>query len=346
MDERNDINLKELTDKQKMLLTQLSYLNITDEGFEKIQQEGVTVRELEQYLDPNNADEPYTGNWGNNKELEELLNIEYKVAETMMDIGAGKGTISTERELLQELIDEGLGDLKITDIISNDKGLDSITNGLQAMAFEDESGNKGISYAGSDFDIDAIGDWVISDAGEYLTNDSQQARDAHEFFERNKDENGNNYIYGHSLGGNLTAHTYVKNYDEIQEAVTINGTPINTDELSKEQIEALNDPKYNCCVVGLDPVSQLKDYGDYADNVKYIRNNGEQGDNPLYAHSIQSATYDENGNLILEDSKEKAYDKENILSKTFTDTAEFVHNGIKDIRNVQEYRRKCRKECS
>lgn len=340
MDERNNINLNNLTDKQKILLTQLSYLDITDEGFEKIQQEGLTVRELEQYLDPNNADKPYLGNFGYNKEIEETTNIEHTVSEDFMDYFTGKDVIGTERELLQELIEEGLGDLRITDIISNNKGIDVAFNGLQAMAFEDESGNKGISYRGSDFDSDFIGDWLASDFGEYLTNNSLQARSAQEFFEKNKDENGNNYIYGHSLGGNLTTHTYVKNHDQIREAVTINGTPINTDELSQEQIEALNDPKYNCCVVGLDPVSQLKEYSDYADNVKYIRNNGEQGDNAFYAHSIQSATYDENGNLILEDSKEKAYDKENIFSKGFTDTAEWVHNGIKDIRNseVAQYR--------
>ena len=321
MEERTNIDLKKLTDKQKMLVSQIGYLDISDEGIKKIKQDGLTIKELSQYLDSEYADKPYLGNL---------------IPKEGFDVVAGKDTISSEKELVQELIDAQLGDLKITDIISMDSGMHSITNGFKAMAFEDEIGNKGISYSGSDFDKDFLGDWASTNLGEYITNNSEQVKEAQKFFEKNKNENGNNFIYGHSLGGNLTAHTYVKNYNEIQEAFTINGTPINTDELSKEQIEALNDSKYNCCVVGLDPVSQLKNYNEYEKNVKYIRNNGKNGKNSMYAHAIQSATYDDNGNFIFEDSKEKAYEGEWVLSKAFADTSKVVHSGIQDAKDKLE----------
>lgn len=340
MDKEKQTNLAKMTDKQKMLISQIGYLNISEEGMNKIQEEGLTIKELNNYLDKDTADKPYIGNFLNSKELEKQAGNENVVPEFLIDGGAGKGVISTERELVQELVNEGLGDLKLTDITSMNKGFDNVANGLQAIAFEDERGNKGISYGGSDFDIDIIGDWVISDVGEWLTNNSAQANDADRFFNKNKNENGNNYIYGHSLGGNLTAHTYVKNYNEIQEAFSINGTPLNTRELSKEQIEALNDPeKFSCCVVGEDIVSQVKDYSGYENNVKYIKNN-KQNNAAFYSHTIQAATYDENGNFILENSKEKAYKGENIFFKFFRKTAKdvhgVIHNSTEFIKNIFE----------
>lgn len=310
MEEKNGVNLAELTDKQKMLLSQVSYLDITDEGMKKIKEKekGLTVSQLKDYLESPNSQ--YLGK-GLSKEAS--------------DIGTGKGTIGTEEDLLEELVNAGLGNLRITDIADE-------KNGFQAMAFEDDSENKGISYRGSDFDH--INDWSDADLVEWVFGTSTQVQEANQFFKKNKDENGNNYIYGHSLGGNLTSHTYINNYNEVQEAFTINGTPLDSNTLTDEQIAALNDSKYNCNVIGNDPVSQLKDYSAYENNVKYIKNNGEQGNNDIYAHTVQAATYDENGNFITEDSKEKAYQEQSGFGKGFTGLANWIRdawNGVKSF---------------
>jgi hypothetical protein len=210
-----------------------------------------------------------------------------------------KRHLLTNRELAEMLIAKGLGNIKITDSIST-QGFSS--SGFQALAFEDEVGNTGISYRGSDFDLAKGGarDWIEADMYEYFSGDSQQIKEAQEFFEKNKNKDGKNYVYGHSLGGNLTSHVYLEHYDEISEAFTINGNPINEKLLdTDEKVAAFNDSeKFHCYIVCGDMVGHLKSFDKYKDNVKYIKNNGEYNTDFVSAHLVQSSTYDENGKFV------------------------------------------------
>ena len=56
------INLEVLNDQQKTWLTQISYLDINDEGRKKINEGGILLKDLEQYLE--NPNTFFTGDAG------------------------------------------------------------------------------------------------------------------------------------------------------------------------------------------------------------------------------------------------------------------------------------------
>ena len=310
----NKINLDTLNDQQKILLSQISYLDINNEGRNKIEKEGLSVLELKQYL--NNPNDPFCGKAILSK------NGFNSVADNVF----GNKEFPTKIDIVDTLIQNGLGNLKITNINDEQK---LTSSGFQAMTFTDSYGNVGISYRGSDLDLSRGGvrDWIESDMLEYFTNNSTQRLEALEYFNANKSNNGNNYVYGHSLGGNLTSHVYAENYNEIQEAFTINGNPINQKLLdTPEKVQAFNDSKkYNCNIVCGDIVGHLKSCEAYKDNVNYIKNNDTMKSSFISAHLVQSATFDENGNFVKA-SKEEMIVKTGIFSNIF----------IKFVQNVRE----------
>ncbi|MBR6821219.1 MAG: DUF2974 domain-containing protein [Bacilli bacterium] len=316
----NGINLENLNDLQKSLLTQISYLNINDEGREKILNSGISVSELSTYLA--NPDDMFVG--------DDLF--DNNVTHSVVDKVVGDKGIITHKELVDCLIENGLSYIFITNI-SNKKG--TLTNGFQALTFVDSYGNTGISYRGSDFNLTqgGINDWLEADVLEYFTGSSSQVREALKYFEDNKNSNGNNYLYGHSLGGNLTSHTYLHNHDEIREAFTVNGNPINQKLLdTPEKVEAFNDPeKYHCNVIGGDIVGHFKSCSSYRNNVKYIHNNGQYSNTPVSAYMIQAAEFDENGNFVVIDEKEMV--KEMGLGYALLMT---FSQGVREILNTME----------
>lgn len=289
----NGINLSSLNDNQKLWLSQISYLNFTEEGRKRMLNGGLTVAELKPYLE--NPNEPFCGNANFNNDT--FFSLSNGVL--------GEGKIPTRGEMLDTIINSGLGDLKITNISTAEQAKET---GFQALTFEDSYQNTGISYRGSDLDFKKGGlkDWIVADYLEYYKNDSPQRSEALEYFEANKNANGNNYVYGHSLGGNLTSYVYLDNYDEIQEAFTFNGNPINQHLIdTPEKKVAFNDPKkYNCNVVCGDVVGHFKDYTTYENNVKYIKNNEIMKANCISAHLAQAVTLDQNGNFVPATEKE------------------------------------------
>lgn len=282
---KNQLNLANINDKQKVWLTQLSYLNVTKEGIEKIKKDGLLVSELYKYLEKPTA-QMYGNVFGNKNE---------SLSKSILDAYLGKKDgLITKQQLLEELNKVGLGKIKIISVENNHK------TGFQAMAFEDGLYNKGISYRGSDCEWHSGGlsDWIMADLGEFLTNNSMQVKEAIKFFDENKNKNGNNFIYGHSLGGNLTSHTYLKYHNEIKEAFSFNGLPVNQTLLDdEEKIKAFNNPKFNCVVVGGDIFQHTKKDDLYSDKVKFIKNNNEGNQNWLSAHLPQSCTYDNKENF-------------------------------------------------
>lgn len=282
----NAVSLSTLNDRQKIWLSQISYLNINSLGRQKIENGGLKVSELVNYLEK--PEKPFAGN-------AMIGDKNYaSIAEAIMDYKEFPSKI----EMLNTIVENGLGDLTIVDISEEKKVM---STGFQALTFEDSYGNKGISYRGSDFDFSKGGamDWLEGDLLEYFKNDSSQVKEAMEYFEKNKSQTGNNYLYGHSLGGNLTSHVYVEKYNEINEAFTINGNPINQKLIdTDEKVAAFNNPKYNCNVICGDIIGHLKSCESYQNNVKYIKNNNEMKKSFISAHIVQSATYDENGNFV------------------------------------------------
>lgn len=324
MEEKEKLNLGTLNDEQKSYLTQISYLDISEEGQKKIAEGGITVNELVNYID--NPDTPFTGTAVFSDE-----DFDKMSSDMISKDEENKRHLLTNRELAEMLIAKGLGNIKITDSIST-QGFSS--SGFQALAFEDEVGNTGISYRGSDFDLAKGGarDWIEADMYEYFSGDSQQIKEAQEFFEKNKNKDGKNYVYGHSLGGNLTSHVYLEHYDEISEAFTINGNPINQKLLdTQEKVDAFNDPKkYSCNVICGDMVGHLKSCKSYENNVNYIRNNETKKNTIIGSHLVQSSTFDENGNFVKV-SKEEMKEKMGTVKVFFMNLFKSIRETINKI---------------
>ena len=292
MNNNSDINLQKLTDKQKVWLTQLSYINLTKEGLEKLKTESLTISEFDKFLDKPNS-QMYGNILGNKNE---------PLSKSIADAYIGrKDSLITKKQLLQELKNLNLGNLSIIDITNDSK------TGFQAIAFKDQYDNIGISYRGSDCEWENGGlkDWALADLGEFLTNDSKQIHQAIDFFNKHKHTDGNNYLYGHSLGGNLTAHTYLKKHKEITQAFSYNGLPIHQSLLNtKEKIQAFNEPKFICAAVAGDILQHIKKDDLYSDKVIFIKNNKTAKPSLLSAHLPQANTYDENDNFVIISRKE------------------------------------------
>lgn len=274
------ILLDRLNDKQKSLLTQLSYVNLDLEKFKQLQDIGkVTINDLVQVL--SNKDKPYLGS----------------IAEKVT------GIKTTSQELLQEMIDNSLGNIEILGLQKDEK------SSFFAIAFADTQGNIGMSFRGTDVSNskDLILD-SLTDVNEYITNNSEQIQQALQFYEKYAQKNSSNYLYGHSLGGNLVEHILIKNLSNIKNAFVINPEHISQELLdTPEKINAFNDPrKFSCYVVGGDWVSDLKKFDLFQNNINYVRNNNSLKRNIMSEHAVEAASFNKYGEFDIT-SREKAF---------------------------------------
>lgn len=191
----------------------------------------------------------------------------------------------TQKEL-QALCDAGLGSLRIKDVDN-----DSVT-GFGAIAFADESGNTGFSFRGTDgISWESLNDWGDNIAA-MVTGTSAQSVQAESFFDANRDSSGNNYLYGHSKGGELSESVYANNYSDINGVHLLNPQPLNPYALTQDQLAAMQSNKVDIVVVEGDYVwflGRLPSYG----NVRIAEGNGKN------AHLYDSIAdmYDVDGNI-------------------------------------------------
>lgn len=274
--------LNNLTDEQKALLTKLAYVDYDRDKLKLLSQKGnVTISDLAEAL--KNPDRIYLG------------------------IAAEKitGVKTTQSELIKELENVGLSDLKIKKISKDDK------TGFFALAFVDEQGNTGMSFRGTD--VASVSELIkdsLTDANEYITDNDKQVRQAKQFYLDNQNKEGQNYLYGHSLGGNLVEHIYSENYDNISNAFTVNPEHIDENLLdTTEKVNAFNDSdKFSCFVVGGDWVSELKSSSKFENNVNYVENSGKLKHNILSEHAVEAGKFNEDGNYATT-TKDKAYSR-------------------------------------
>lgn len=148
-------------------------------------------------------------------------------------------------------------------------------SGFGAVAFTDGQGNTGISYRGTDgaFSKKSANDWFDNGiAG--ITGESTQCNEAEAFFERYSDPNGNNYLFGHSKGGNLSEYVFVRNYKKIKKMHLLNPQPLNPWTLNEEQKAAIRSDKVDIVIVEKDSVwwlGMLPSYG----NIRVAACNGK-----------------------------------------------------------------------
>lgn len=187
---------------------------------------------------------------------------------------------------LKEMIDVDLGTLVI-----KDTGNDYQT-GFGAVAFEDHKGNTGISFRGTDgISAESINDWA-DNVTSMVSGTSVQSSQAEAFYDRNKDKNGNNYLYGHSKGGQLSESVYVNNYDEIKGVHLLNPQPLNPYSLTPDQLAAIQSKKVDIVIVEGDYVWFLGTIPSYW-NIRVVENTGGTLGS---AHTYSSSRYT-NGNI-------------------------------------------------
>ena len=185
-------------------------------------------------------------------------------------------------ERLKEMIDADLGVLVI-----KDTGNDSET-GFGAVAFTDHDGNTGISFRGTDGlpSTESANDW-LDNVTSMISGTSVQSAQAETFYDKNKNAEGHNYLYGHSKGGQLSESVYVNNYDEIQVVHVLNPQPLNPYSLTPEQISAMQSRKMDIVIVEGDYVWFLGTLPSYG-NIRVVENTGGTAGS---AHTFSSLRY-------------------------------------------------------
>lgn len=242
---------------------------------------------------------------------------------------------SGDSELAGLLRDAGFAKYTIKDYENNNS-----SNGFAAIAFENpETAEVGMSFRGTENlpefgsdiggilsgDDEAINNQIdmLDNASTAIAGDSSQARDALAFFERNRSTTGDNYLYGHSKGGELASQVYASYYFMINGVHVINPQPINTQRMTDEQKKAFQDDKFDAIVIDGDLVWKL---GDAPYPVRIVQNNGS--DSGFFGpHMLTSATYDDNGNAVIEEDPFKDY----FWQKVAGEVAEFAISGLQEL---------------
>lgn len=189
------------------------------------------------------------------------------------------------------LKEAGLDHLEIVDY-TNNNGSGS-HSGFCAIAFKDpETGERGMSFRGTE-NLDKITKGanqvdMMDNVHTALLGESVQKKEALEFFERNKSLYGDNYLYGHSKGGELASEVYAENYDEIRQMHIINPQPINPTQLNKKQREVMKSDKVDVVIIDGDTVHSLGEWPFSDENTRIVKNNGSQDDRFFGPHSLEA----------------------------------------------------------
>lgn len=182
----SEILLDNLTEYQKSLLTRLSYLDIDFNKFQELKnQTKITISDLKfLILNPNKT---YLGDLHISKSTKLVT-----------------GVSTTNLEFIEKLEAAGLGDLQIVDFADDEK------SGFQGICFRDSKQNTGFSFRGTDVKtISSLAKDSLTDVEAFLTNNTEQINQAQLLFQKYQNSNGQNFLYGHSLGGFLAENIYL-----------------------------------------------------------------------------------------------------------------------------------------
>ena len=221
--------------------------------------------------------------------------------------------------LIGELEKANLTHLVLKDYANNNES--GSRSGFCAIAVEDPTtGAVGVSYRGTE-DLDKITTEnqidMVDNIYTAILGTSEQKQEAIDFFEKNMKSNGNNFLFGHSKGGELASEVYAKYYDDVQEMHLYNPQPINDVKLNKKQKEAFKSNKVDVVIIDGDTVSSLGKKSTYGDRIIYMKNNGEES-GFWGPHLLGSASFNDDQSMIIEPYPYSNYPEQ----KTFCDIAE------------------------
>ena len=272
------IHLTNTNDYQKSLLTRLAYLNIDFNKFQELKksQKIIRISDLKSILlKPN---EPYLG-------FLHLTRLKHRIV----------GITTTNLEILEKLKAAGLGDLEIVDLRVDKK------SGFNGICFKDSMQNFGFSFRGTDLKtLSSFKSDAIADIEAFLTNNTTQITDAQSLFNKHHSPTGQNFLYGHSLGGFIAERIFLQNHTKISNTFVINPLHIGSSLLNTpSKLKVFRSPqKFNCFVIGGDYISSITKPTFFADNINYVENNGMYVNNPITNHLIEAAKFDEFGNFV------------------------------------------------
>lgn len=171
-------------------------------------------------------------------------------------------------QTIKQMVEADLGEICI-----KETGNDHAT-GFGAIAFEDSHGNTGISFRGTDGtpSAESMNDW-IDNITAAVAGTSVQTKQAEAFFDKNRNANGNNFIYGHSKGGQLSESVYVNNYNKVKAVHLLNPQPLNPYSLTADQLAAIKSDKVDIVIVEGDYVWFLGRLPSYS-NMRVMKNTG------------------------------------------------------------------------
>lgn len=300
--------LSDLSDKQNMLLTQLSY--------------GSNILGKKEYKDKTLAE----------------VKIALKEIDTSKMTKSEKEEVKTLKSIFNDLDNEFLESVKIKAVENDSK------TGFGAVSFTDDSGNVGFSYRGTDdFDIKKLlkksnltNVDMIDNVKAMMTGKSRQSEQALAFFNKNKDMKGNNFLYGHSKGGELAEFVYVHSYDFIRGMHTLNAQPINPYSLTPEQRRSLSLDKADMIVNNGDLVWMTGKIPSY--NIRFAQT--KDGDK----HSHKTIVYDDNEMIVIATSEDFMSNPDYVRSLYYA--SQYFLGNIQKMYFVRQYINMCVKSIS
>ena len=298
------ININELSDKEKYFLLQISYIDLRPESLERMDRSIETMLRDALRIDRITIE--------NKNKIKDLL-VEF-------------GELSEKNPSLKNLQIIDYENHNVQGNVTH-----STKTGFVAYALEDENGNVGFLYRGSETEsgvhwTKSLNDWT-DNVKSGATGSSAQVKQANEFFERNARNDDVTYsIYGHSKGNNLASEVFVNNLDKDIYSYSVNGQPIYWYDLTNEQKEALRGDRYTFIVHQGDIVSGIG-YVDYVDKVIDLEDPFQMNDGGVslfYPHGFEGAEFDENGNFI-------AWRKPDIIGRQMVNTVAVAGNILKRV---------------
>jgi hypothetical protein len=267
------MSLENLTDEEKNILLQLSYLDIPPQ----LKISDGKPRDI-QYV------------------LTEIKENGLKVDETRF------GNI---QEFLTENPESGLNQIKLTGYQNHNPNEATNTSGSSESGFvgyaiKDSEGNGAVLFRGSENPLNwgnLKTDWAGNVAAG-VSIETQQHDEALAFYEANMSKmQGEITIYGHSKGGNLSSWVFVNNNNPNVNAYIVNGAPLWWFGLDDHQKDAMKSDRFTFITYDGDIVSHLG-YAPYVDKIIAINKaNGDYLD-PFYPHYETSGVFNKDGSLV------------------------------------------------
>ncbi|MFS0865000.1 Mbeg1-like protein [Fredinandcohnia sp. 179-A 10B2 NHS] len=279
------MSLSNLTEEEKYILLQLSYLDLP-KNLRPSENKPITIERIIEELGSARLDE------GSQKKFDEI-----------------KAYINNNENAFSPLKDIRLVGYENNNPTSANNSDGSSYSGFVGYAFIDKEGNGTALFRGSE-DYTNVGhvatDWVSNlDAG--LGVEIRQQREANAFYERFiQGLDGEQYVFGHSKGGNLAAYVLVNNLDERLSSYIVNGAPLYWWNLTQEQKDALRGERNTFIVHEGDMVSSLG-YAQYVDKTIAIN---DLDDGLMYPHGLESVNFTPTGDFEKSfdgQSKERTY---------------------------------------